>query len=352
MRRKANVSLPKSKDPLFYYETKTTYEEKIAYNKRSKSEETGKAVKSALRSYHTFLINKMGKTKEKLCFEDYSKSNLFDYQIYLVNELGNEPATVNQRISLIRGLLEYASDLDDSLMMIYLKSRKIKKLTVPTKPIEYFTEEQIENLLQSQNRNSKIGRRNTTILTIEYDAALRIHEIPLLKLKDLHLKSDPKIMVHGKGGTYLPVPLTDAAADLLKQYIKEFHEESKPDTPLFYGMYGKEKKSISEDTISNIIKSSAEICRNKNIVFPERTHSHMFRKSRAMHLYEYGVSLPHIQQILRHKSLNTTSGFYAFATLKKLRESIEAADENREKHKKKKWLDPEIMKNIDDMTKE
>ena len=106
MRRKANVSHPKNKDSLFYYETKTTYEEKIAYNKRSQSDETGKAVKSALKSYHTFLIQKMKKTKEKLCFEDYNKSNLLDYQLYLVNELGYAPATVNQRISLIRGLLE------------------------------------------------------------------------------------------------------------------------------------------------------------------------------------------------------------------------------------------------------
>ena len=230
--------------------------------------------------------------------------------------------------------------------------KKIRKLTVPDKPIEYFSEQQIESMINAPDRKKKIGRRNCLILTIEYDCALRIHEVTLLQLRDVHLKGDdPKIMVAGKGGTYLPVPLTDKSAALLKDYIKEFHEDSAPETPLFYGMYGKEKKAISVDTINNLISQSIESCMKKGIEFPKRCISHMIRKSRAMHLYERGVPLPHIQQILRHKSLNTTSGFYAFATLKTLRHSLEKADKVREENKNKNWKKPGIREKLEEISK-
>ena len=352
MKRKNKKSLMKSKDPMFYYETKNSYQEKEAYRKKSGSVETGKAVKSGLKSYHTFLIEKKNSVGEKICFEDYSKQNLKEYLFYLTDELKYANSTANQRLSLIRGLLEYAADLDDSVMPLYLSAKKIRKLTVPDKPIEYFSEQQIESMINAPDRKKKIGRRNCLILTIEYDCALRIHEVTLLQLRDVHLKGDdPKIMVAGKGGTYLPVPLTDKSAALLKDYIKEFHEDSAPETPLFYGMYGKEKKAISVDTINNLISQSIESCMKKGIEFPKRCISHMIRKSRAMHLYERGVPLPHIQQILRHKSLNTTSGFYAFATLKNLRHSLEKADKVREENKNKNWKKPGIREKLEEISK-
>ena len=55
---------------------------------------------------------------------------------------------------------------------------------------------------------------------------------------------------------------------------------------------------------------------------PDNAHAHMIRKSRAMHLYKEGRSLPHIQQLLGHKSISTTTGFYAFATLDMLSKAL------------------------------
>ena len=71
----------------------------------------------------------------------------------------------------------------------------------------------------------------------------------------------------------------------------------------------------------------------------------MIRKTRAMDLYKSGMPLAHIQQLLGHESMSTTSGFYAFATLETLAKSMNSAN-REESDVGRKWNDKEILKKI------
>lgn len=344
--------IQKCEDSIFYFDTKMEYTYTEIRKRNSRSEETVKAVQSALKCYHSFLVQKLNRVESTICFNDYNLNNLREFRNWLQDSQNCVAATVNQRISLIRGFLDYSASIDDSIMVIYLKSKKLAALNVPEHPIEYYTEEQMKELLDAPDRTKKKGRRDSTILSLEYEVALRIGEIPLIIVGDLQLKGKrPQILVHGKGGTLLPVPLTDKMVKRLQEYLEEFHPDSDSVQPLFYGFYKKQKEAISIDTIENIISESVKKCIAANVNMPEANHSHMIRKSRAMHLYQRKVPLTHIQQLLRHKHLDTTSGFYAFATYETLKASIEEADKSREEGREKQWLDPEIRKRLDEIAR-
>ena len=69
----------------------------------------------------------------------------------------------------------------------------------------------------------------------------------------------------------------------------------------------------------------------------------LLRKTRAMDLYREGVPLTHIQQMLGHENISTTSGFYAFATLDVLANALEAANPDTGI---KAWSDPVTLEKL------
>lgn len=161
----------------------------------------------------------------------------------------------------------------------------------------------------------------------------------------LHLNADvPYIVLHGKGDKYRNVPILEKTKKHLLAYLCEFHMDSDKREPLFYATMNGQKHSLSSDTLENLIRNSAKTACNKGIEMPTRCHCHMIRKTRAMDLYQSGVPLTHIQQLLGHEDISTTSGFYAFATLNTLSTSMAKADASSKDEKL--WKDPKTLKRL------
>ena len=82
---------------------------------------------------------------------------------------------------------------------------------------------------------------------------------------------------------------------------------------------------MSPDNVSKFIKKYGEMARSMHAEIPTHLHPHMFRHSRAMHLYRNGMPLPLLSEWLGHAQMHTTLTYYANADTKMKQEAIEKA---------------------------
>lgn len=316
-------------------------------NIRKVSEHTVNAYRDGINRYINYLEIEKSIKRENISFSDFGRDNLKNYLDWMLNTKKHAKKTCNLRITAIHSLLEYAAyEYSISLMSVYLEACTVKSVKADNGPIEYFESKQIRALLAAPVTSNRIGRRNQMMLILYYDTAARISELINATFEQVHLDSEvPYITIFGKGRKYRNLPLMYKTVDHLKHYFKEFHPDCERDKPLFYATTYGQKHHLSRDTVENLIKKYADFCTIDGISMPDKPHCHMIRKTRAMDLYKSGVPLAHIQQLLGHENISTTTGFYAFATLDTLAKSLNEANKNFS-NEGKKWSDKEVLKKL------
>ncbi|MCX6053808.1 MAG: tyrosine-type recombinase/integrase, partial [Chloroflexi bacterium] len=78
---------------------------------------------------------------------------------------------------------------------------------------------------------------------------------------------------------------------------------------------------------------------------PLKMHAHLFRHTRAMHLYQSGIPLSYIKDFLGHVSVNTTD-IYASTDTSMMRAALEKISRGYDKNTSKEvpvWQDNEEL---------
>lgn len=311
---------------------------------RKASPNTVSSYRTGLNQFIDYLEQQKNKTRKGISFSDFTRANIKDYLDWLLNVKNLSPKTCNLRLTAIHSLMEYASAEDDKIMPLYLNACSIKGLKTESNTIEYFEKMQMKALLAAPKASKKTERRNQMILILMYDTGARVQEIIDLKVDSLHLYSSiPYITIFGKGRKYRNIPLMEKTKTHLERYLRDFHPNSQADVPLFFAITYGEKHRLSPDTLEQMVKRYSKACEKSGIEMPKNPHCHMIRKTRAMDLYQSGVPLTHIQQLLGHENISTTSGFYAFATLDTLANALKSTLDSPTD---KKWNNQKVLAQI------
>lgn len=136
-----------------------------------------------------------------------------------------------------------------------------------------------------------------------------------------------------------------------ENYMSVFHTNKShaSNDYLFYSRKGGTTSKICDDTIRNRMNIYAKVARKKCAEVPEHVHPHLWRHSRAMHLYQHGMDLTLISQWLGHKNYTTTL-VYAHADTEAKRKAIETAmaNGNPTENMESKYIetDEEIIKKL------
>lgn len=264
----------------------------------------------------------------EICFNTVGNADLIsDFLAWLMNERKCSNTTLNQRLSCIRGFLRYAAYEDAVYVSSYQNLLVIPLRKVPkSKTVEFMSEEALHAVLSSPDLNTRIGLRDAFYMTMLYDTAARNSEILSLKVKDIvDEKASPYMFVYGKGRKRRSIPIMPKTMEMFRLYMNHFHHDAcQPEDYLFYTRHNGEVFPMSADNVAKFVTRYSDWARKTCPGVPLHVHPHMFRRSRAMHLYRNGMPLALLAEFLGHENPETTL-IYASADTEMKRKAIEKA---------------------------
>jgi integrase/recombinase XerD len=140
--------------------------------------------------------------------------------------------------------------------------------------------------------------RQKAMVSLLYSAGLRSSECRFLKYKDIERKSMRIHIEHSKNRSDRYAILSAAALDILTQY---WFECGRPMNYLFH-----KKRSPDEPVDTNFLFRHIA-AHEARLGWPKRLTCHSFRHAFGTHLYENGVDLLTIKELMGHKAIASTT---------------------------------------------
>ena len=256
---------------------------------------------------------------------DMSKNEIEEYLTFLAIKKRVSPTTQNQAFSAILFLYREVLGVDISEWNIQaLRAQERKHIPV------VLTKDEVKSVLHYVNEPYKL------MVTLMYGCGLRMSELLNLRVKDIDFGFDKIYIWDSKSLKDRTIPLPLSLKDELTSQVKRVEKLHEQDLKLGFGSVyipfalAKKYKNVEYDlkwqylfpmnkistdprtgirrrhhilekTLGRNIKVAA-----KKANLTKRVTSHIFRHSYATHLLQAGIDLRSIQELLGHKSVETT----------------------------------------------
>jgi site-specific recombinase XerD len=230
------------------------------------------------------------------------REDIIDWRLMKLEEESYSPNTLNKYIAAIKSMARflYQKRLIDA--NTFLDVTNISTLNGTKSVPKYITREQVEDLFRQCNLQKIIGWRDLVMLFLLYRGALRISEVQKLNIDDI-VDNYSVIRIIGKGGKEAVVPVDGKN---FKKALRIWVEEKRP------LVAHPDEKALIVSTQNggkriNVRNLKARVYYlAKKAGLPHWFSPHSLRHSRATHLLDAGMDLRHIQELLRHSSIQST----------------------------------------------
>ncbi|HOD15489.1 MAG TPA: tyrosine-type recombinase/integrase [Spirochaetota bacterium] len=143
--------------------------------------------------------------------------------------------------------------------------------------------------------------KHRTMLALIYSSGLRLSELITLKVKDINLD---ELTIHVREGKGRKDRIT-IFSEKIKDDVGRFMKNKQLDEYLFLSAvtddHGKHRR-LSGRTVQKVLENA-----QKRAGITKKATPHDLRHSFATHLLENGVAISHIQKLLGHKNISTTT---------------------------------------------
>jgi len=256
---------------------------------------------------------------------EMAKNEMEEYLTFLATKKQVSPSTQNQAFNAILFLYKEVLGIDTTEWNVQaLRAQERKHIPV------VLTKEEVKKVLQNLTGIYKL------MVTLMYGCGLRMNEVLNIRIKDLDFGFDKLYIWDSKSLKDRTVPLPLKLKDELQVQVKKIKEIHKKDISDGFGTvympfaYDKKYPKAKLETkwqylfpMNNISKDPRSNTKRRHHIHPQtlgrnikaaaqkanlnkRVTSHIFRHSYATHLLQAGVDLRSIQELLGHKSVETT----------------------------------------------
>ena len=233
---------------------------------------------------------------DNLTLEILNKDNVKNFLDYLENNRNCTINSRNQRLHCLKSFCKFIME-EDSINISYVQDTlTIKTKRFSPKTIDYLTKNQMSELLTKQDVSTTQGKKDFVILTLLYDAGLRISELINLRVGNVILNKEIGriIVLMSKNNKSREIPITNNTKVILQKYINQNNLKDED-----YLIQSNRKAKYSSNGIRKIIDKYTS-----DITF--KVTPHTFRHTKASHLVETNVPIIYIRDFLGHESIETT----------------------------------------------
>ncbi len=191
----------------------------------------------------------------------------------------------------------------------------------------YLTVDECSRLLEAFDTTNFQGLRNYIIAALLWSTGLRNSELCSLDWRDINLDEGTLLVRKGKGGKQRLIFLNDR----IWRDMTAFREKVEGDdySPVFYALSKNkfsEKKHdrLSQNTVVGMLRKHG-----KEVGLSKRVHPMAFRHTFATHMYEAGVCMADIKEMLGHDD-ETETTIYVHVSIDTVKRFLVQHNGNRE----------------------
>jgi len=173
--------------------------------------------------------------------------------------------------------------------------------TTPQLP-KAISAEHARRAIESCDRTTAVGKRDRAVLLLLARLGLRACEVLRLTLADID-RTNGSITVRGKGGQQCLMPLPADVGEAIANYLQNGRPASNGRHVVLRSHAPIVGLAEDSDAIGTIVRSALK---RAGVDAPHRG-SHQFRHALAVRMLKLGASLPEIAEVLRHRSLQSST---------------------------------------------
>lgn len=250
-----------------------------------------------------YACEQLKKRPEQLVLQDLDAQLVNSFLNHIEEQRDLKPQSRNVYLNAIRSFFHYLSFKLPEIGNFINAVLDIHKKKVKQKLINFLTFQESEALLAAIDQNTRLGRRDHTLLLLAIETGLRLSELINLKWGDVNWTSG-SIKCIGKGRKEREVYIRDQTLRRLRLWHDE--NEIENTNTIFPTRYG----IMSSDTFQYLVKKYTRVAvqRCPSIGLKAVT-PHVLRHTAIMRALHSGVDLAKIALWVGHESMRTTYGY-------------------------------------------